>query len=534
MSLIAVDLTPVLPGGENGGAKILAIELLKSFQKMAPADQFLLLTASWNHEELAILDGQNMSRLCVLKREQARRIQLPILYFRGLERRLRRVYSFIQRRFPPSPFGGRLLRSRGVDLLFCPFTAPTYAEPGIPVVSLIHDLQHRTYPQFFSAQEIDNRDTFFYLVKKTANSIICVSEYVRQGALSYLNTTPETTYAVPNCIQGRLTKLAAADLAVHLTEIGIDQHRYMFYPANFWPHKNHRMLLAAYGIFVARNPGEKIDLVLTGGLAELQEELKDATKQMNLIKRVHFLGFLPQEKFISVWQGCEFLIFPSLYEGFGIPVIEAMSMGKPVMCSNTTSLPEVAGDAALYFDPRKPEDIVSGIEKMVTDPGFRNDLVSRGYHRVKMFRSEDMTNRYLEIFRSAMKNAQPLRDEVVGVFDDGWTGEEIHIRFRTGGKNRFLQLRLEAPSFLPARRVQLELQSKNTIEQRWTINRGKEITIQLPLPEQEGYISLLVQPTFQPSAWNLGSDIRNLGVMCHEFWMISPAQGRRSLLRGKS
>ena len=73
MSLIAVDLTPVLPGGENGGAKILAIELLKSFQKKAPADRFLLFTASWNHEELAILDGHNMGRLCVLKREQARR-----------------------------------------------------------------------------------------------------------------------------------------------------------------------------------------------------------------------------------------------------------------------------------------------------------------------------------------------------------------------------------------------------------------------------------------------------------------------------
>ena len=405
MSLIAVDLTPVLPGGENGGAKILAIELLKSFQKKAPADRFLLLTASWNHEELAILDGHNMGRLCVLKREQARRKPLTIPYFGRLERLLRRIYNLIRRRIRPSPLGGRLLRSRGVDLLFCPFTAPTYAEPGIPVVPLIHDLQHRIYPQFFSAQEIDNRDTFFYSVKKTANSIICVSEYVRQCAMRYLNTPPESIHAVPNCIQGRLTKLAAADLGEHLTGLGIVQHRYMFYPANFWPHKNHRMLLAAYGIFAARNPGEKIDLVLTGGLDELQEELKDAAKQMNLIKRVHFLGFLPQEKLIAVLQGCEFLIFPSLYEGFGIPVLEAMSMGKPVMCSNTTSLPEVAGNAALYFDPRMPEDIVRGMEKMVTDPGFRNDLASRGYQRVKMFRSEDMTNKYLEIFRSAMNNA---------------------------------------------------------------------------------------------------------------------------------
>jgi hypothetical protein len=357
---------------------------------------------------------------------------------------------------------------------------------------------------------------------------------VRLCALRYLNTNPETTYAVPICIQDRLTKSAAVNLGEHLTELGIDQHRYMFYPANFWPHKNHRMLLAAYGIFLSRNPGEKIDLVLTGGLDELQDELKEAAKQMNLIKRVHFLGFLPQEKLIAVWQGCEFLIFPSLYEGFGIPVLEAMSIGKPIMCGNTTSLPEVAGNAALYFDPRMPEDIVRCMEKMVTDPDFRNELISRGYRRATMFRLEDMTSRYLEIFRAAMKNAQPLTNEITGVFDDGWTGEEVYVSYNAGGKNRFLQLRLEAPKFLPARRVKLELQSKNKIIQRWMINRGKEITIRLPLPEQEGHISLLVQPTFQPSAWNLGSDDRDLGVMCHEFSMIFPGEERKSLLRGKS
>jgi len=80
---------------------------------------------------------------------------------------------------------------------------------------------------------------------------------------------------------------------------------------------------------------------------------------------------LPQEQLEAVWCGCEFLIFPSLYEGFGIPVLEAMSIGKPVLCSNTTSLPGVAGKAALYFDPRKPGDIVHCLERITREPGLR-------------------------------------------------------------------------------------------------------------------------------------------------------------------
>ncbi|MFX0199898.1 MAG: glycosyltransferase family 1 protein, partial [Candidatus Hodarchaeota archaeon] len=132
MSVIAVDMTPARPGGENGGAKILALELLRSFHAMAPEDQFLILTASWNHQELAILDGPNMSRLCVLTGPQPQEKLLVVRYLRRLERGFRRAFRFLRRRVRARLFHGRLLASRRVDLLFCPFTAPTYAEREIP------------------------------------------------------------------------------------------------------------------------------------------------------------------------------------------------------------------------------------------------------------------------------------------------------------------------------------------------------------------------------------------------------------------
>ena len=149
MAYIAVDMTPTLPGGKNGGAKILAIELLKSFHAMATEHQFLILTASWNHEDLAILDGPNMRRICVLTGQEPTPKPSFTRYPGRLNRAVVRIRNRIKRFAKRNSPVGRGLAAQGVDLLFCPFTAPTYAEANIPTVSVILDLQHKELPQFF-------------------------------------------------------------------------------------------------------------------------------------------------------------------------------------------------------------------------------------------------------------------------------------------------------------------------------------------------------------------------------------------------
>ena len=532
MSLIAVDMTPVLPGGENGGAKIFAIELLRSFQKVAAEDHFLLLTASWNHEDLAILDGSNMSRLSVLTRQRPRPTSLTANYPGLLRSGLSKIGRYIRKGFHGSVTPGRLLGSRGVDLLFCPFTAATYAEPGIPTVSVIYDLQHRDFPQFFSPNEIGLRNGFMREVSQQADHIVCISEHVRQAVLEHLKTNPERTHTVHVSIQSRLSIPDPENVDRTRSGLGIGFRPYMFYPANYWPHKNHRMLLTAYGMFLSRNPDNNLDLVFTGALEDSEKELKRAVAQMGLKERVHFLGFLPQEQLESVWCGCEFLIFPSLYEGFGIPVLEAMSIGKPVLCSNTTSLPGVAGKAALYFDPRKAGDIVHCLERMTREPSLRNDLVSRGYSRAANFRSETMIDKYLDVFSSALGNSLPVSDGVTGIFQDGWIGEEMIIGFGPGPKNRVLELSVSAPPWLPAARVKLKLRDDFKIVQRLNIRRGREITISQPLPEEQGRFTLTVAPTFRPSECEIGDDNRTLGIKCQGCWLIYPDHTRTSLMKG--
>jgi len=408
VALIAVDMTPVLPGGINGGVRLLALELLKGFQTLSREHHFLILTTSENHESLTFLDGPRTRRLCVLD-QSVRKILGNFPMPARIKSGLRKIYNFLQRSYRATSSNLRgPLSENGVDVLFCPFTATVRAEPGIPVVSLVCDLQHRDYPQFFSPDEYHTREYHFSEVCKRADAIVCISETTRKSVIRHLNVDPGKISAIPICIQSRLAGLDASNISEHLLDLRIDARPYMFYPANFWPHKNHQTLLDAYEMYVSRNPDREMDLVFTGALDDAQRELKEKVRSMGLKGRVHFLGYLPEEKMLAVWKSCSFMVFPSLYEGFGIPVLEAMQFGKPVLCSNVTSLPEVAGDAALYFDPREPDEIVRCLERIMDNQELYVELVRRGQERVKLFEPHDMVLKYLQCLEGVISECNRL------------------------------------------------------------------------------------------------------------------------------
>ncbi len=530
MALIAVDMTPVFPDGRNGGAKIFALELLKSLREIGSEDRFLILTASWNHQDLSVLDSTNMTRLCVLKQQDSPSQRFGSRLNTKWMSRLKKVYVFFRDRFPNKLSNRLKLSSLGVDLLFCPFTAPTYAQPRIPVVSVIFDLQHLAYPYFFSSDVISTRQQFLDDLKRKSDHIICISEGVRQSVLDNFDVDPQKTHVVPISVHSRLPKLKPQGVETELKALEIGRNPYMFYPANFWPHKNHRMLLTAFGLFLSQNTKSKIELVFTGTIQDKERELRAAASQMDLGDRVHFLGYLETNQLAAVWQGCEFLIFPSLYEGFGIPLLEAMYYGKPILCSNVTSIPEIVQDAALYFDPRDPRDIVKCLETITDNPGIREDLIHRGSLRVSAFDLADMTKMYSEIFDLAIKEPRPLENSVTGLFPDNWTGEETIITFCPGEKNRFLEMHIEAPGFMPSTTIKIELKNSDGIWRKWKIQRGNKMTIRHILPEHEGTLVFSVKPTFCPSDFQINEDNRRLGLICHKICLVSPSQQEEDLI----
>lgn len=555
MPCIAVDLTPIRPGGENGGAKVIVLQLLSDFKNLASNYDFLLLTAHWNHEELAFLEGPSFRRLCVLPREAPatsprigkNHVRLDQILYRLRQtvplqavsllrppvKRLKGKFRSFFRRFRPAFYprgaGGGLLQAHQVNLLFCPFTTPAYAEPGIPVVCVVYDLQHHAYPQFFDPAEISVREATYEQVRQRADAIICISEYSRQTLLDYLDIAAERTHTVYISIHARLKNITPSpDI---LSKFQLEHRPYMFYPANYWPHKNHRMLLTAYKILVQRRPDSAPDLVLAGALEQQEQELRLAVEAMGLKQRVHFLGYLAAGPLAAVFQGCRFVIFPSLYEGFGVPVLEAFTFGKPVLCSNVTSLPEVVGDAAILFDPRKPLEIVQAIETLLQQPRLADELVKRGYQRLANFRQEDMARRYLEIFDQILQQEPLYLDSVVGVYDDGWIGSQLELSRSTFGPGRILELKLAAPAWLPYRKLTLQQLEHTTLINEWELSRGEEITLKFPLPAEAGRITLNSSPVFQPKDHTNSTDERWLSCLCQSCCILYPDGSKNSLFK---
>lgn len=407
---IAVDLTPVLPGGENGGAKIFVLDLLNRLAEMKPQVQFVLLTHANSHEELVAMDRPNMRRQMVVGPVVTNSVR-PILQrlasriLRHLPGRLRRVASrlgYQLNRGLKLSGSGSLLRDMGTDLLFCPFTAPIYFEPGIATVCTIYDLQYKTYPEFFTVEDVAHRDCTFIDACCRATALTAISDYSRDSAIVHGNLDSSRIHTIYLRMAQRIAPSIENDKAV-LSRLNLTPQRYLIYPANFWKHKNHEMLLTAFGMARHEGLAADIKLVCTGAPGARQEWLKNAVHIMNLGDRVLFPGYLPNTELAVLIANCTGVVFPSLYEGFGLPVIEAMASGVPVACSNTTSLPEVAADAAILFDPCVPTQIAQAIISLVENEALRAPLIQAGLQRAAEFSdSGRMAREYWELFQHAL------------------------------------------------------------------------------------------------------------------------------------
>ncbi|QIK36787.1 glycosyltransferase family 4 protein [Caldichromatium japonicum] len=389
---IAIDLTPLLPGGENGGARLLVFELLYQLIELVPDTRFILLTQSASHAELAWLDRPNVQRMQVVGAAVGQ----------GIRPRLARLASWLLKPLPiwAQRASGRLaygvnatlkrlgsrsqLKALGVDLLYCPFTAPTFHEPGLPTVCTLYDLQERIFPGFFSPEDLANRAGVLAALRRQADLVITISEHTRAEAIA-AGLDPARIQVIPPRLAQRLARYPLAGTEHVLDRLGIREGYYLLYPANFWPHKNHSRLFAAFKQARVRGLPDELVLVCTGAPGKGLEQARASAAALGLAPRVRFPGYLTDPQLAVLLNHAAGLIFPSLYEGFGLPVIEAMAAGIPVACSHTAALPEVAGDAAILFDPLDPQAIASAMFELVLNQDRRALLVAAGQRRAAQF-----------------------------------------------------------------------------------------------------------------------------------------------------
>ena len=418
---IAVDLTPVLPGGENGGVKVFVLELLRILAEIESETQFILLTHESAHEELSFLDRPNVRRVMAQKSFAANSSQehpdtfLPRLYH-DIIRTGRRLHKSLKKRVVLPGNSCSFLRGMGVDLLFCPIAVSAFWESGIPTVCTICDLQYKTYPEFFVDEDVLHRDKIFHEACRRATLLTAISNYSRDSAITHGNLDPARIRTIYLRMAYRINAEGDDNDGV-LERLGLASKRYLIYPANFWKHKNHEMLFTAFGIACCQGLAKDIKLVCTGAPGERQTWLMSVAKTIKLGDRILFPGYLPNAELSKVMVNAIGMLFPSLYEGFGLPVVEAMAAGIPVACSNNRSLPEVASGAALLFDPGVPAQIAQAILSLVEDESLRTRLIDAGKLRAVEFSdSQQMAKEYWELFKEAQV-IDKKRNWLSGVLD---------------------------------------------------------------------------------------------------------------------
>ena len=406
---VVVDLTAVLPGGENGGAKVVALELVRLVAQTVPHCEFILLTLARNHGELAALEVSNVKRLQVdIPGPTQSPLRNSILHLRSIARKVLplRLLDRISGRYDKyrKAVPNSLLRHLGADILFCPFTVSDYYDPSVPLVSIVHDLQHRYHPQFFDLTEVYARERAFREACRVSRYIVCTSRCVRESVLANGEVAPERVEIIPILLQHRLRRPAAAVMEQALRALGLASDGFLLYPANFWRHKNHEALLRAFRLYLEDNRNSNLKLVLTGAPGIRRDLILQICHSDRLLSdHVVCPGYLAEQQFSALLYSCRAIIFPSLFEGFGMPLLEGMAAGKPLLVSDATSLPELAGEAALYFDPNRPPEIADAIARLEQDVDLRRSLAAKATDRLRAFGGpEEMAARYVEVFRAAI------------------------------------------------------------------------------------------------------------------------------------
>jgi glycosyltransferase involved in cell wall biosynthesis len=344
---VGVDLRQLIFGASGGISQLVKGVCEKMFE-LYPEHQFFVFSTPFNRSLLEY-EGNNVHYY-----------SLPIPTF----------FSDID----------QIAKEQNLDVLFRSYPIEdTLQFPLNKQVFLIPDNQHETYPEFFSKEVLRIRRSVFSRALIYAGAIGTISEFARDALMEFPDTLCKDIFLMEPSLQtAHEITTSFADLSDSERSM-IPQGDFFLFPANFWKHKNHVRLLQAFRL-LREKTGDNVSLVLTGhpdGWLELSSDYKDL--------QVLHLGFIRPEFLRFLLERARALVFFSLYEGFGIPLLEAFDAGTPVVCSNTTSLPEVGGDAVLACDPTDIMAMAESMERILIDDVLRKTLIIRGKARLAAY-----------------------------------------------------------------------------------------------------------------------------------------------------
>jgi glycosyltransferase involved in cell wall biosynthesis len=370
---VGMNLLHLVPG-ETGGAEIYARRLIPALLEVGDVE--LVVFAS--REGAPVLRAERWAR-------GAQVVELPV----RASGRARRVLA----EQTALPVG---VRRHRVDLLHNLFTTAP-ALPGVPQVTTILDLIYKRYPEAHAGPRSLGMRALVPLAARRSTRVIAISEATKTDVVSFLGIDPGRVDVVHLAAAGAPTALPESEeelrrryaLGDAPIVLSVSAHR---------PHKNLERLIDAIAMV------ERVVLVVPGYRTQWEDELRGHAARVGVEDRVRLTGWLGDRELEGLYRAAACMVFPSLAEGFGLPVLEAMARGVPVASSNATSLPEVGGDAVLYFDPLDTAAIAEAIERLLSDDALRERLTAAGPRRASEFSWERAARETIAVYERALSS----------------------------------------------------------------------------------------------------------------------------------
>jgi glycosyltransferase involved in cell wall biosynthesis len=403
---IAIKAMDLLPG-EMGGAGDYVYNLVHALARVDEQNEVLILLRHVNRDVFAGLNQSNF-RYLVLESPLTRpmagpgQVLLPwLMRHLAIAKALRNLFQAFQTRLGYDLTGE--IERLEPDLVHFPQSVMDSLTLSLPSVLTLHDIQHEYHPEFFTPQELQFRRRTYKSSAEKASLIITDAEFTRQTLVEKYHVPAAKVYPIFMGVDHTTFRSDHPQEKLRrLREKYRLPERFAFYPANTWPHKNHLRLVRAWAL-LKRRTSVNCPLVLTGKAREGHGSFLAEVEQQGLQQQILFLGYVSRREMSLLYAAASFLIFPSLFEGFGLPVLEAMASGCPVACSNLTTLPEIAGGAALLFDPHSEEEMVKAARQLIEDEEIRQTLRQRGLERAQEFSWQKTARETLQVYSKAVQ-----------------------------------------------------------------------------------------------------------------------------------
>jgi glycosyltransferase involved in cell wall biosynthesis len=345
-------------------------------------------------EALAEIDTSNQYTIYVTKREATTRFSNRWPNFQ------------VRATLPHTPFirvpltlSAELRRHR-VDVLHVQFTAPPVAP--CPVVVSIHDLSFEHLPQTFRRRSRMQLRMTVRRSARSASQVLALSEHARNDIVATYDVSPEKVSVIPLAAPAHFGPVSDEKELQRIRQTYGIEGEYLLAVGSIQPRKNLTRLLQAYSILRTARPDRKLPhLVIVGKFAWLYGETLRKIKELEIDRSVILTGYVPQADLPGLYSGATCFVYPSYFEGFGLPPLEAMKCGSAVIVGNKTSLPEVVGDAAVLVDPFDVNEMSAAIEKLISDPNLRLELGAKGIQRAKLFDWKETARKTLAVYEKA-------------------------------------------------------------------------------------------------------------------------------------